>query len=160
MRDDPYAGLSFDDAGRLQPRAADPWPPVADARMTRWEYIPHVLRSGLSSAEVRVLVALAYTADPDLSNAWTGISKVAQAAGRGETATKRHIAGLEAAGWIRRIPFRRNSDGNRTTSLIQFRIPPGPAPEFEDGRPAWDGPVQWDKRDGATPARRGHPWWS
>lgn len=161
------------DAGGQQAEGADdilrPRPTGPEWNLKMYRDLARRSSKRLTHGEYRVLDALLTRAtwkDPRQSgsgsfmpggNCFPGRRRLAAAVGLEVANLDNFLRSLERKGWIRRIPFVRVANGQRTTDLIQFRIPHDLDDEVWAGA---DGPIDWCKRKNtARPAPRGHKFW-
>lgn len=72
-----------------------------------------------STGERFVLLVLANHADPE-GLCWPSVRRVADECGQSDGAVRRHLAALEAAGWLSKLERRRRPDG--TLSVWVYRL--------------------------------------
>jgi len=83
----------------------------------RWAYEQHVSSPGAKA----VLVALAWKADRD-GYAWPAQTTLAEMVELDAGNVRRHVVELEAAGFVKRLPRARRSDGTYGGSLYHLQI--------------------------------------
>ena len=91
----------------------------------------------------RVLCRFLEYADADLDDAFPRLATVAAAMGVSERVIKGNVNQLRELGWMRRVKFRGEFNGRRSSSGTQFLIPPGVISGLSTG---WEGPDEFTKR--------------